>query len=136
MNDVPAGPALECAGCEFERSRGEYVHRVWFCTECLLAMARSDKNQYVRENIQQKERIGELAHENIVLGNRVEVLKELEQQAGNVLAVIHRDGGHYISKHGWKKACEDAKNMIPKERQELEQLRYEKKHPNRSGWGN
>ena len=35
-------------------------------------------------------------------------VKEIEQPAGNLLARMHHDGGHYISEHGWKKACEDA----------------------------
>jgi len=33
---------------------------------------------------------------------------KFEQQLGNLLARIHRDGGHYIAKHGWDKAAEDA----------------------------
>lgn len=33
---------------------------------------------------------------------------ELLQELGNLLAIIHRDGGHYMSKHGVKKAIEDA----------------------------
>ena len=35
-------------------------------------------------------------------------LCELQQSAGNVLAGIHGDGGQYVSKHGWEKACKDA----------------------------
>lgn len=35
-------------------------------------------------------------------------LETREQQAGNLLAVIHGDGGHYVTEHGWEKACEDA----------------------------
>ena len=31
-----------------------------------------------------------------------------EQQFGNVLAIIHHDGGQYITKHGWETACADA----------------------------
>ena len=30
------------------------------------------------------------------------------EYAGNLLAVMHGDGGHYISDHGWKKATDDA----------------------------
>jgi dissimilatory sulfite reductase (desulfoviridin) alpha/beta subunit len=30
----------------------------------------------------------------------------------NLLARIHRDGGHYVSKHGFQKAYEDADNKI------------------------
>lgn len=35
-----------------------------------------------------------------------------DQQAGNVLARIHRDGGHYITQHGWEKACVDADAVV------------------------
>lgn len=31
---------------------------------------------------------------------------------GNLLAVIHRDGGHYQSEHGTAKACDDAHDII------------------------
>ena len=30
----------------------------------------------------------------------------------NLLAVIHRDGGHYVNDHGLKKAIEDAIKII------------------------
>ena len=33
------------------------------------------------------------------------------QHAGNLLAVMHRDGGHYISEHGFEKACKDAEQV-------------------------
>lgn len=32
----------------------------------------------------------------------------------NLLAVIHKDGGHYIHKHGYKKAVEDAIEIVTK----------------------
>lgn len=34
--------------------------------------------------------------------------KELEQRLGNLLALIHGDGGQYIQQHGWSKAEADA----------------------------
>lgn len=34
--------------------------------------------------------------------------QELEQLCGNLLAVIHGDGGHYIDEHGWEQAINDA----------------------------
>ena len=34
----------------------------------------------------------------------------------NLLAVIHRDGGHYEAKHGLLKAIEDAEHIIVNER--------------------
>jgi hypothetical protein len=33
------------------------------------------------------------------------------EYAGNLLAVIHRDGGHYLDHHGWRKAVDDAKRI-------------------------
>ena len=47
---------------------------------------------------------------------RIGVLKarvaDLERRLGNLLARIHRDGGHYISEHGWAKAEADADAKI------------------------
>jgi hypothetical protein len=31
-----------------------------------------------------------------------------QQELGNILCCIHRDGGQYISEHGWRKAIDDA----------------------------
>jgi len=45
-------------------------------------------------------------------------VKEIEQPAGNLLARMHHDGGHYISEHGWKKACEDAELIYLRLREE------------------
>lgn len=33
---------------------------------------------------------------------------DFEQRLGNLLAIIHRDGGHYIDEQGWDKAESDA----------------------------
>jgi hypothetical protein len=35
-------------------------------------------------------------------------LKEREQQLGNLLARIHRDGGHHLNDVGYEQACLDA----------------------------
>jgi hypothetical protein len=35
-----------------------------------------------------------------------------ERQLGNLLARIHRDGGHYQSSHGTEKACADAETVV------------------------
>jgi hypothetical protein len=43
----------------------------------------------------------------------IELLREERNEikyAGNLLAVIHGDGGHYTDKHGWKKSTDDAKD--------------------------
>lgn len=31
-----------------------------------------------------------------------------EQELANILCRIHRDGGHYVAEHGWRKAIDDA----------------------------
>jgi hypothetical protein len=31
-----------------------------------------------------------------------------QQELANILCRIHRDGGHYIAEHGWRKAINDA----------------------------
>lgn len=49
--------------------------------------------------------------------SRIKELEKQVQQAGNLLAIIHRDGGHYITEHGWEKACEDAEAVYFKLRQ-------------------
>jgi hypothetical protein len=35
---------------------------------------------------------------------------------GDLLAVIHRDGGHYVEAHGWERACADAEARVLAER--------------------
>jgi hypothetical protein len=48
----------------------------------------------------------------------------------NLLAVIHRDGGHYAAKHGLEKAGEDAQALVLKERsQEASQLGTQRQCP-------
>ena len=44
----------------------------------------------------------------------------LNNHLGNLLAVIHRDGGHYQDEHGTEKAVEDAMMIIPSQRADLE----------------
>ena len=43
-------------------------------------------------------------------------LADMEAQLGNLLAVIHRDGGHYAAKHGQARAAQDAEARILAER--------------------
>ncbi len=40
----------------------------------------------------------------------------------NLLAVIHRDGGHYIAEHGLAKAVADAMTMIPNLRAVIDEV--------------
>ena len=33
------------------------------------------------------------------------------RELGELLAILHRDGGQYLSEHGWEKATADAKQI-------------------------
>lgn len=48
------------------------------------------------------------ARERDALAARVKELEKYHHDARNLLAVVHRDGGHYVTEHGFQKACEDA----------------------------
>jgi hypothetical protein len=37
-----------------------------------------------------------------------------QQELGNILCCIHRDGGQYIAEHGWRKAIDDATLKVAK----------------------
>jgi hypothetical protein len=45
--------------------------------------------------------------------------KDLKYELGNLLAIIHRDGGHYTAKHGIKKSCADAKTWVYTQRMSI-----------------
>lgn len=49
-----------------------------------------------------------------------------EQQLGNLLARIHRDGGHYIDAYGWQRACEDADIIVTTWMSRLEAMEAER----------
>lgn len=42
----------------------------------------------------------------------------------NLLAVIHRDGGHYSQEHGLEKSTRDAVRLTLNERHEAEEIKY------------
>ncbi|AUR98424.1 hypothetical protein NVP1250O_86 [Vibrio phage 1.250.O._10N.261.55.E11] len=63
--------------------------------------------------------------------DKISLVKQLEAMSSNphstssemarrhtmldvILCTVHRDGGHYINKHGYKKATEDAVEIIAK----------------------
>lgn len=47
-----------------------------------------------------------------VIRNQADAIAALSSQLGNLLAVIHRDGGHYESEHGTERACADAETAV------------------------
>jgi hypothetical protein len=61
-----------------------------------------------------------LLERNIARGEK----EALEQKMGNLLAVIHRDGGHYIDEHGFDAAIEDAKDVVYRDRTALDLERH------------
>lgn len=57
-------------------------------------------------------------------GDPVDQLKLVREWIGNLLAVIHRDGGHYYEKHGLEKACNDAQDIVCRLRFEIDALEH------------
>ena len=55
---------------------------------------------------------------------REEDYRRLEHNAGELLALIHRDGGHYINDNGWDKAFSDAINVVNQLRIDLDAIQY------------
>ena len=55
---------------------------------------------------------------------------QLRQRVGDLLAVIHRDGGHYQIEHGEEKAIEDAKSVVLTDRQRVAFLEVELQRAN------
>ncbi len=51
----------------------------------------------------------------------LDIAKRENLSFGNVLAVIHRDGGHYITEHGAEKASRDAIDIVLKLRMAVEE---------------
>ena len=47
-----------------------------------------------------------------LIRKQADTFDALSSQLGNLLAVIHRDGGHYESEHGTEKACADAELAV------------------------
>ena len=64
--------------------------------------------------------IGEIVDE---LNRDHALAQEACHELRNLLAIIHRDGGHYVTEHGAKKAVEDAHLVWAALQQEVEELR-------------
>ena len=64
---------------------------------------------------------------NPCVGEKLEELdtaKEENQSFGNVLAVIHRDGGHYITRYGHEQASKAAIKLVLDLRDKLDAHRW------------
>lgn len=53
-------------------------------------------------------------------------MNDIIEAIGNLLAVIHRDGGHYEAIHGIPKACADAEQIVQRERLALQEMTDER----------
>lgn len=63
----------------------------------------------VHSQVSNKELIMKSTVEHI---EEIQEILETQQALGNLLARIHRDGGHYQQKHGTRKAIEDAEKIV------------------------
>lgn len=62
-----------------------------------------------------------------LLQSQFDVIKKENQSFGNVLAIIHRDGGHYITEHGHDKASKDAIKIVLNLRAQLDEIKEREK---------
>ena len=53
-------------------------------------------------------------------------MNDIIEAIGNLLAVIHRDGGHYAAERGILKACADAEQIVQRERLALQEITDER----------
>jgi hypothetical protein len=52
--------------------------------------------------------------------------ENIERWLRDLLAVIHRDGGHYTEKHGLEKSTADAHAVVCEDRRKLDEALFEK----------
>lgn len=76
--------------------------------EKILEMHLGSDFYLVKEN-------GMLKHIIAAMREHTSQFKTVEEPLRNLLAILHRDGGHYAAKHGLKKAIEDASELMHKE---------------------
>lgn len=94
--------ARECANVRFDGITWTRDQRAAIILDAMQKAAMAEREQAAENNIRWAERIAEL------------------EDAGNLLALIHRDGGQHIGKVGWKQACKDAEAKVSTERAEVE----------------
>ena len=64
-----------------------------------------------------------LLEKMIEIAELEEANEQLSAESGELLAVIHRDGGHYLTEHGLEKAVRDAIESVVHDRAENESLK-------------
>jgi uncharacterized coiled-coil DUF342 family protein len=92
-----------------------------------------ERDRLVKEMYDLRAEIERLRAENDQAISDAQTLEQEAHQLYNVLAVIHRDGGHYAHEHGAIKASEDAINEVIRLRSEIERLKWLEKTTNRAG---
>lgn len=60
---------------------------------------------------------------NIELAKERETIRQLRAHLGNLLAVIHCDGGHYQNAHGTIKAVDDAIRIVAERNAQLDEYK-------------
>ena len=68
------------------------------------------RQQMDKDGIRNGDRVQDTFMNNALITHRE------REELSNLLAVIHRDGGHYEAKHGLLKTIEDAEHIIVNER--------------------
>lgn len=102
------------------------LHEEISALKASLAMAQKDANEWELASLKQAEEYCRLEQEHKELREKLATAERslyhsrqdnieltakhetLRQKLANLLARIHRDGGHYLSTHGLDKACTDA----------------------------
>lgn len=56
-------------------------------------------------------------------------MSDSDRLLGNLLAIIHRDGGHYQDQHGTARAATDAGATVLRDRAEIRRLKWRLAHP-------
>lgn len=135
MTNPPLDVVL-CAGCGFVIPAKSIVSEVWepntppvysfSCEACGMELCDSEyPPATVRQLLDTDYPYDEIADDVNLASFAQAVVRQVElarpvlpeearlrELLGNLLAVIHGDGGHYVEEHGWEKACAEAERRV------------------------
>jgi len=74
----------------------------------------------IDQRIADEKEFSEALHEVEAMYKEKTISQEELQAIWDLLAVIHRDGGHYTGKHGLLKSCKDAEKVVTRLRETIE----------------
>jgi hypothetical protein len=86
-----------------EIGKTKYFRMQDSCKELARQLIEHDKKYYEKKVLDEQTILSYEMGMELLREERDEI-----KYAGNLLAVIHGDGGHYTDKHGWKKSTDDA----------------------------